>query len=257
MSAGGGTTFRKERSDAPDGFFAAEAAGLRWLAEARGVRTAQVVAVESAAIELERLQTAGPDRAAARAFGRALAVTHDAGALAYGSPPPGVEALFIGARPQPAAAEKTWGAFYARDRVLPFLAPAVAAGFLTETEAHVVREACAAIARGVFDDGDVPARLHGDLWHGNVLWTPDGVVLIDPAAHGGHRETDLAMLDLFGCPFLEDILAGYDERHPLADGWRDRIPVHQLHPLAVHAAGHGRHYGRAVTDAARQTLALV
>ena len=32
------------------------------------------------------------------------------------------------------------------------------------------------------------------------MWTPDGVVLIDPAAHGGHRETDLAMLALFGCP---------------------------------------------------------
>ena len=52
--------------------------------------------------------------------------------------------------------------------------------------------------RRTFDDGSAPARLHGDLWAGNLLWTADGGVLIDPAAHGGHRETDLAMLALFG-----------------------------------------------------------
>ena len=45
-----------------------------------------------------------------------------------------------------------------------------------------------------------------------------GGVLIDPAAHGGHRETDLAMLALFGAPHLEEILAGYQEAHPLRDG---------------------------------------
>ena len=56
-------------------------------------------------------------------------------------------------------------------------------------------ERCAA---GDFDDDDPPARLHGDLWSGNVMWTPTGAVLIDLAAHGGHRETDLAMLALFG-----------------------------------------------------------
>ncbi|NYF16453.1 fructosamine-3-kinase [Microbacterium sp. AK009] len=251
-----GRIFRKERPGAPEGFFAAEAAGLSWLAEAGGARAARVVQVEAEAIELERLATVAPDGAAARAFGAALAVTHDAGAPAFGSPPPGVTALFIGARSQPAAAEETWGPFYARDRVLPFLPPALDAGFLTSEEAAVVRDACATIAAGAFDDGEAPARLHGDLWHGNVLWTPAGVVLIDPAAHGGHRETDLAMLDLFGCPFLDDIVAGYEERHPLTSGWRSRLPLHQLHPLAVHAAGHGRHYGRALADAARQTLAL-
>ena len=131
----------------------------------------------------------------------------------------------------------------------------------------MVERACDRVASGELDDpDDVPARLHGDLWTGNVLWTParaDGegggendveAVLIDPAAHGGHRETDLAMLALFGTPHLVEILRGYDEAHPLREGWRDRVPLHQLHPLATHSAGHGAGYEVALADAARQVL---
>ena len=101
-----------------------------------------------------------------------------------------------------------------------------------------------------------PARLHGDLWNGNVLWGAEGRAwLIDPAAHGGHRETDLAMLALFGAPFLDRILAGYAEVAPLAVGWRDRVPLHQLHPLLVHACLFGAGYAGPVADAARAALA--
>ena len=96
--------------------------------------------------------------------------------------------------------------------------------------------------RGVAAPAEPPARLHGDLWSGNVLWAPDGAWLIDPAAHGGHRETDLAMLALFGCPHLDRVLAAYDEAAPLADGWRDRVPLHQLFPLLVHVVLFGRGY---------------
>ncbi|WP_222843895.1 fructosamine kinase family protein [Cellulosimicrobium sp. CUA-896] len=108
------------------------------------------------------------------------------------------------------------------------------------------------LARPALDDA--PARLHGDLWSGNVLWTsaepaprdePDpGIegVLIDPAAHGGHREADLAMLALFGAPHLEELLAGYAEQHPLARGWRHRVALHQVYPLAVHAVLFGGSY---------------
>lgn len=248
----------KTRVDAPAGFFAAEAAGLRWLAAAGGARIARVIAVGEDRIALERIAEAAPTRAAAADFGAALAATHAAGADAFGSPPPGWEGdIFIGRRSQPARPESAWGAFYAAQRVEPFVPIAVAAGNLSASGAEIVRRACALIADGAFDDDEPPARLHGDLWAGNVLWAAEGVVLIDPAAHGGHRETDLAMLELFGCPFLDDILAAYDNAHPLREGWRARVPLHQLHPLAVHAAGHGPSYGRALVSAAERTLALV
>ncbi|WP_439029552.1 fructosamine kinase family protein [Gordonia terrae] len=259
-------TFAKSlRGSGPPGghrdFFAAEAAGLRWLADA-GAPVVEVISVNEDAIELERLDSARPTPAAARTFGAALARMHDAGAPHFGSPPAGADGrpfagqLFIGRRELSSREHPTWGEFYARERVEPYLRPAREAGNLTAADEDAVREACALIARGVFDDADSPSRIHGDLWSGNVMWTPRGVVMIDPAAHGGHRETDLAMLALFGCPHLDAIVEGYRDEHPLAAGWQDRVDVHQLHPLAVHAAGHGPGYGTALGRAARASSAL-
>jgi fructosamine-3-kinase len=257
--------FIKRRPDAPAGFFEAEAAGLAWLAEAEaegGARIARVQSVRPGTIELEEIVEARPTADAAAAFGAALARTHAAGAAAFGSPPHGYTGpTFIGRRPLTTARQTRWGRFYARDRVLPYLAEAVKTGTVNGREERIIRAACDRIANGDFDDSEPPARLHGDLWNGNVLWAYDGVVLIDPAAHGGHRETDLAMLSLFGCPFLDRVLAAYDEGAaaigaPLREGWHERVPVHQLHPLAVHAAGHGRSYGIALTEAAERTLEL-
>jgi fructosamine-3-kinase len=250
-------TLVKSNPDAPPLFFEAEAAGLEWLASAGGARVVRVVSVAPGSIELERVLTVRPDADAARAFGAALAVTHDAGAAAFGAPPDGWDGpLFIGRRPLPEAHEATWGEFYARDRVLPYLELAIEAGGIGRGQAAIVRQACDEIAAGVFDDDEPPSRIHGDLWNGNVLWSPQGVVLIDPAAHGGHRETDLAMLALFGCPYLDEIVDGYQGVRRLRTGWRERIPLHQLHPLAVHAASYGRGYGDALADAAARVIAL-
>ena len=109
---------------------------------------------------------------------------------------------------------------------------------------------------GLAGPAEPPARLHGDLWSGNVLWAADGRVwLIDPAAHGGHRETDLAMLGLFGCPHMEQVLDGYREEAPLAEGWRERVGVHRLFPLLVHAVLFGRGYAEQALAVARTALA--
>ncbi|GMA27956.1 fructosamine kinase [Arenivirga flava] len=248
----------KERADAPEGFFEAEAAGLAWLAAApAGAAIVPVIESGSGRIALARLREARPTPRQAEAFGRRLAATHAAGAAAFGAPPDGWHGPnFIGRRPQECRPEASWGGFFAEQRVLPFARIARAVGDLRGGELGRVIEACDRLRSGELDDDEAPARLHGDLWSGNVLWTADGAVLIDPAAHGGHRESDLAMLALFGLPHLDAVLAGYDAAHPLRRGWRDRVPLHQLHPLAVHAAGHGRHYGVALAEAADATLAL-
>jgi fructosamine-3-kinase len=249
-------TYRKSRPDAPGGFFEAEAAGLAWLRAAGGARTASVLGVGPGSIELELVGQVPPTAALAREFGAALSVTHAAGAPAFGSPPPGGPgSMFIGRRPLPSDGASSWGAFYSRSRVRPYLEVAERVGSVSRAGAALVRSCLEAIASGRCDDDEPAARIHGDLWAGNVLWSARSVVLIDPAAHGGHRETDLAMLALFGCPYLEEVYAGYQQHRPLRGGWRQRIDLHQLHPLAVHAAGHGRVYGDALVSAAEAVAA--
>lgn len=250
--------FVKRNPAAPAAFFACEAAGLQWLSSADGgVPCARVLGYDDTSLALERLPSAAPSQAAAGEFGRRLARTHDAGAVAFGAPPEGWDGPgFFGPMHQPLPMSLTgherWGAFYARERLAP-MARLAADRLGAECRADVG----AVIARceaGDLDDGDVPARLHGDLWSGNVMWTPEGAVLIDPAAHGGHRESDLAMLALFGCPHLDEIIVGYESVRPLRDGWRGRVGLHQLYPLLAHVVLFGCGYVRQTAAAARGAL---
>lgn len=86
------------------------------------------------------------------------------------------------------------------------------------------------------------------------MWTSDGVVLIDPAAYGGHRETDLAMLALFGCPFYDAVLEGYQRVRTLREGWRERVGLHQLFPLLAHVVLFGEGYVGRTCETARGAL---
>ncbi|MFF5799227.1 fructosamine kinase family protein [Streptomyces albogriseolus] len=235
----------------------AEAAGLRWLAEADATPVPRVHGREEAWLVLDRVREGRPGREAALRFGRELAGLHAAGAPAFGAPPPdGPVEAFIGLAPMRNVTGDDWPAWYAEHRVLPYLRRAVDAGTMDAGEAAVVERVCARLP-GLAGPAEPPARLHGDLWNGNVLWGADGRVrLIDPAAHGGHRETDLAMLALFGCPLLDAVLEGYQDVAPLASGWRARVGVHQLFPLLVHAVLFGRGYAGQALAAARSALSL-
>ncbi|NUP60930.1 MAG: phosphotransferase, partial [Nonomuraea sp.] len=144
-----------------------------------------------------------------------------------------------------------WPGFYATRRVLPFLRRAR----LPARDVALVERAVERFAE-VAGPAEPPARIHGDLWSGNVLWSGGAGVLIDPAAHGGHRETDLAMLALFGLPYLDRVLGAYQEEFPLAPGWRERVPLHQLHPLLVHVVLYGGSYRDGLMNAVARVLSL-
>nr|WP_225834631.1 fructosamine kinase family protein [Streptomyces sp. NK08204] len=255
VTLNGGTVVMVKRGDAPR-VVRAEVAGLRWLAAAGAVRVPEVLGHDEHWMVTERVPTGRPGPEAALCFGRALAALHAAGAPAFGAPPPGgPQDAYIGRAPMRNAPDGDWPRWYAEHRVLPYLRAAVDAGTLGADEAAPVERVCERLPE-LAGPPEPPARLHGDLWNGNVLWGADGEVrLIDPAAHGGHRETDLAMLQLFGCPQLERVLAGYREVSPPADGWRQRVGLHRLFPLLVHVVLFGRGYVDRTLAAARDALA--
>jgi fructosamine-3-kinase len=217
-------------------------------ADSFGVRVPAVLGFDDEWLVVEFVATRAGSFAAAEEFGWGLASLHGAGAAAFGSAPPGgpVDA-WVGLAPMRNLVGVRWPEWFAEHRVLPYVRAGVDLGVLEES--HVIEGVCERIGELAGPD-EPPARLHGDLWSGNVLWG-DHVWLIDPAAHGGHRESDLAMLRLFGCPHLERIVAAYDEAAPLADGWRERVALHQLFPLLVHAVLFGGGYGAQAVAAAR------
>lgn len=244
----GRSALMKTRPNPPEGFFEAEARGLRWLGEAGGIGVAEVLGVQPDCLILGWIEPTRPSPEAAADFGRHLARTHAAGAPSFGAEEDG----YIGALPLPNRPAEHWPEFFATRRVLPYLRLSVDRGNIEEGDARAVHQAVARIEEFA-GPAEPPARLHGDLWSGNVVWNAErGGVLIDPAAHGGHRETDLAMLALFGLPQLPRVMASYTEEHPLADGWEDRQPLHQLFPLLVHATLFGGRYGGLAGEAARR-----
>jgi fructosamine-3-kinase len=229
--------------------FAAEASSLRWLAEADAAPVPEVLAVTESALVISMITPGHATPSAAFRFGTELARLHAAGAKALGAPWRG----FIASLPLDNTPAPGWPHWYASRRLLPYLRMAVDSGALRPDDGRLV-EAVMDRIDSLAGPAEPPSRIHGDCWAGNVLWSGDRGWLIDPAAHGGHRETDLAMLALFGAPDLDRIMAGYNDTVPLAAGWRSRVPLHQLHPLLVHACLFGASYREGVRSAARAVL---
>jgi len=227
--ADGRTVFYKTHREPKPGMYAAEAAGLAWLQAARSsLVIPQVIAFDESMLALAWLEL-GSKRPDFGQLGRGLAELHLAGAPTFGLDAPN----YLATIPQDNTPRATWPELYIEQRLRPI------------TPRSLFRELDRLRARpDVFGPPEPPARLHGDLWWGNVAALVDGTpVIFDPAVYGGHREIDLAMLGMFG-DLPDRMISAYEELAPLADGWRARIPLHQLYPLAAHAAMFGGGYVR-------------
>ena len=234
----GRRVFVKTHAAPPPGMYEAEAEGLAGLAEGP-LRVPRVIAAGDAFLALEwldfdldlALTARRRDARFDEQLGRGLAQLHALGAPVLGlardnylatlsqdnTPAPDLPALWIDRRLRPTIARLADRALVAR--------------LGHKLDQLAARPAC-------FGPAERPARLHGDLWWGNVgAVTAAGSaepVIFDPAVYGGHREIDLAMLALFG-GLGDTLVAAYEEVWPLAEGWHDRLRLWQLYPLAIHA----------------------
>jgi fructosamine-3-kinase len=243
----GRRVFAKSHRSPPAGFFTTEATGLAWLAATGAVSVPEVLAVSDehpAHLVLGWIDEGSPGDATETDLGRALADLHRAGAPCFGRE----DRRTTGSRALPNEPTATWADFYATCRLVPLARLAGDAGALPEPSIDALERLAGRLAEfGAADEP--PARLHGDLWAGNRLVGAGGTNwLIDPAAHGGHREFDLAMMRLFG-GFGDDCFAAYEEAFPLTTGWRDRVSLHQIAPLVVHAVKFGGGYVAAAVAA--------
>jgi fructosamine-3-kinase len=229
--------------------FPCEAKGLAWLAEPGAIRVPEVLAVSDEEGEgpqflaLELLEARGRAEDYDELLGRALAKLHRFGAPTFGLD----HDNFIATLRQANAPIASWPEFYALRRLEPQVRLAVddkraPSGWSRRFERLFGR------IEELAGPAEPPARLHGDLWSGNLHADERGApVLIDPAVYGGHREIDLAMLELFGSPgprFWDT----YGDVYPLADERRDRVRLYQLYPLLVHVNLFGGSYVSSVED---------
>lgn len=247
--ADGRRVFVKTNRDAPPTMFRREADGLRWLAEPAAIRVPEVLAASPRFLALELIERGAPGPGYAERFGRELAALHRAGADGFGGP----DDNFIGSLPQANQPERDWPGFYRRRRLEPQLRMATDAGRVSSRMREGFDRLFAELPERV-GPTEPPARLHGDLWGGNAFAAAGGEpVLIDPAVYGGHREMDLAMMQLFG-GFSGRVFEAYDEAFPLAEGWRERVPLYQLYPLMVHVNLFGGGYTASVERALAQLV---
>lgn len=250
---GGGRLFAKTHASPPPGFFTTEALGLRWLREPGVIPVPQVLAVSDgdsddagapgvAFLALEWIESGRPTSTTETRFGEQLAALHECAAPLFGRD----DRRTTGSLALPNEPSASWSAFLAANRLLPLARIARDRTALPTTVIDRLERLARDLVR--FDTGEGPSRLHGDLWAGNRIIDHTAMSwLIDPAAHGGHREFDLAMMRLFG-GFSPECFRAYGDRFPLADGWAERVSLHQIAPLVVHAIKFGGGYVRSATE---------
>ena len=247
--ADGRRVFAKTHRRPPPHFFETEARGLTWMAESGAATVPTVLAHADDPVPFLALTWVEEGRrsdADEAEFGRRLAAMHLAGAPSFGR----ADGRTTGSRGLPNQPCATWSEFYGSQRLLPLARLARDGDALPHTAIADLERLATSLDR--WDDGDAPSRLHGDLWAGNRLVDVDGRSwLIDPACHGGHREFDLAMMRLFG-GFGDEAFAAYTDAHPLVDGWAQRVALHQIAPLTVHAIKFGGGYVDAAVAAIAQ-----
>jgi protein-ribulosamine 3-kinase len=250
--ADGSRWFIKLNRDDRLPMFVAEAAGLRAINAASGLRAPSPLCTGSAGGEswlvMEYLGLSG--RGDPADLGRGLAAMHRHAAAAFGWHMDNT----IGATPQINTPSDDWLEFWRDRRLLCQLHMAAQNGL--GNAAVEGGERLAARLAGFFP-GYLPTAslLHGDLWSGNAAYAEGAPVVFDPAPYYGDRETDIAMTELFGA-FDSRFYAAYRESCPLDPGYPARRDLYNLYHVLNHFNLFGGGYGAQAARMIERLLAL-
>lgn len=224
--------------------FEAEVQDLRLLASAKALRTPGIIAHgeagDTAYLLMEFMPTVAWTDAADRALATGLARQHRETRPRFGLD----RDNWIGTVAQSNTEQADWPGFLVDRRLAPLVRKARDLGRIGDGDAIRAERVFAKLPELL--PMEAPALLHGDLWHGNALATPEGVAVVDPAAYFGHREMDIAMAGLFG-GIGPGFYRAYEEAWPLAPGWEGRMDLYRLYPLLVHAILFGGAYRERVS----------
>lgn len=238
--------FLKTHKKPPPNFFSTEATGLTWLHNTRTVPIPEVLWVSDTppGLALQWIQEGPRVASGEQQLGVQLAELHQTPFECFGRP----DQRTTGSLALPNTPSSDWVTFYRDQRLIPLIQLSEDRNALPKNTQRLLATLCDSLDQFA-PPAAKPSLVHGDLWAGNRIVDGDGLSwLIDPAAHGNHREFDLAMMRLFG-GYGEDCYAAYQEHTPLDAGWQDRVPLFQLAPLIVHAIKFGGHYASATHDA--------
>lgn len=252
QSVGGGDIANAYSAETPDGLFfvktldgqngidnlTAEYKGLQWLSSVEGVSIPgiiQLVLFEKGAFLAMDMIKPG-HRKNEKGLGVMLAKLHSSLCEQHGWSSDN----YIGRLAQSNSKYDRWPEFWRHERLAPQRQLALKLGYLSGSLKERLESLESRLSEILPDDP--PSRLHGDLWNGNVIYGVDGhPYLIDPAVYAGHREVDLAMMQLFG-GFGQKVFDVYQSELPLRPGWQKRTPIYQLYYALVHVNMFGRSY---------------
>ncbi len=227
-TTGGQTFFLKTNPHSPPDMFAREAEGLQALSVPDGPRLPRPYLYATDFLLLEDLSPAPSGADYWTTFGWQLAGLHNHTNPGFGFP----HDNYIGSTPQPNPWTTDGFEFFAYSRLCYQARLARQRGLLNTSQAHQVEQLAARLPQLVPEQS--ASLIHGDLWSGNVISDPTGKpAIIDPAAHYGWAEAELAMTALFGA-FPEAFYRAYEEIRPLTPGYRQRFPIYNLYHLLNH-----------------------
>jgi protein-ribulosamine 3-kinase len=231
-SASGRTFFLKTNAHTPADMFAREAEGLEVLRlaseQAGGPRFPEALLYGPDFLLLEDLAPAARQEGYWPAFGRQLAALHNVTHSQFGF----AHDNYIGSTPQPNPWMADGHAFFGEQRLLFQARLAQRRGLLSAADVRRVEKLAQRLPELV--PAQPASLLHGDLWSGNVMTDSQGrPALIDPAAHYGWAEAELAMTVLFGS-FPEPFYRAYEDVRVLELGFRQRFPIYNLYHLLNH-----------------------